>query len=83
MKKKFEIPNYVIELLEKGNCYTFASLFKEKFPKEFKKNKFEVSNYNAWVDWNEEDKIYTVWAMADGGKAYFDTKLNCTGFKDY
>jgi hypothetical protein len=81
--KKFIIPDWAKESLAEGNRYTFAELFAQKFPKEFKKNKFEVGNYNAWVDWNEEDKIYTVWTMADGGKAYFDTKLNCTGFKDY
>jgi hypothetical protein len=79
--KKFIIPDWAKESLAEGNRYTFAELFAQKFPKEFKKNKFNIHNYSSWIDFNKDDNSFTVWTNT--GKYFFNTNLECTGEKEY
>lgn len=77
-----ELKEYQKELLEKGNKYTFAEIFCETYPKVARKNNFKPNTYNAWLDFNEDDKIYTVWNK-NGDKDFFDTNMEFLGRKEY
>jgi hypothetical protein len=77
-----ELKEYQKSLLEKGNRYTFAEIFCETYPDVARDNNFKPSTYNAWLDFNEDDKIYTVWNK-NGDKDFFDTNMEFLGRKEY
>jgi hypothetical protein len=77
-----ELKSWQKELLEKGNRSVFAEIFCTKYPEIAKKQGFKKMDYNSWVDWNEEDKIFTVWNK-NGDKDFFNTSFEFLGRKEY
>ena len=75
-----ELKNWQKELLEKGNRYTFAKIFCDKYPDIAKEDGLKPDNYRAWVDFN--DGLYTVWRN-NGNKDFFDVEMNYCGTKEY
>ena len=78
MKRKLK--SWEIELLEKGNTYAFAKLFFEFFPKEAKKYK-TADHLRKCVEFDSDSEIYTFWE--DEVKSFFNTKMECIGWKEY
>lgn len=68
------------DLLAKGNCYTFAGIFCEKYPKEAKARGFKQSEYKSWCEFN--DGFFTVW-NDNGDKDFFDVEMNYCGTEEY
>lgn len=75
-----ELKDWQKELLAKGNCYTFAKIFCEKYSDIAKEDNLNYNNYSAWVDFN--DGIFTVW-RANNDKDFFDINFNYCGTKEY
>ena len=78
--KKRELKAWEIEMLEKGNTYAFAMLFFEFFPEDAKKYKTK-DELRKCVEFNPDSKEYTFWD--DEVKSFFNTKMECTGWKEY
>lgn len=78
--EKRELKAWEIEMLEKGNTYAFAMLFFEFFPGAAKKyeTKDELRKY---VEFDSNSKEYTLWE--DEVKSFFNTKMDCIGWKEY
>jgi hypothetical protein len=77
-----ELKNWQKECLQEGNRYTFAEIFCEIYPDIAKLNGFKVNEYRSWVDFNEDDKSFTVWNK-NGDKDFFDAEFNFLGRKEY
>ena len=75
-----ELKNWQKELLQEGNCYTFAGIFCEKYPEVAKKNNFNRNNYKGWCEFNKG--IFTIWNQ-NGNKDFFDVEMNYCGTKEY
>ena len=75
--KKWEKEN-----LAAGNRYTFALIFCDKYPDVAKEEGFKPVDYRAWVDFSDEDRLFTVWRN-NGDKDFFDVNLNYCGTKEY
>lgn len=76
-KRKLEA--WETKMLEKGNTYAFAMLFFEFFPKDAKKYRTR-DELRKCVEFDSDSKIYTFWE--DGVKSFFDTKMECIGWKE-
>lgn len=80
---KRDLRPYEKQMLEEGNLYTFGGLLREFYPEESEANGFDlkayVNSYRAYIEFNAEDKTYTF--SGKSGKYYFDTEMNCIGFK--
>ena len=70
------------QLLADGNRYTFAKIFCKNYKKIAKKNGFNENDYRGWIDWNNEDKMYTVWNK-NGDKDFFNINFEYCGTKEY
>ena len=69
-------------LLAAGNCYTFAKIFCENYKNIAKKENLSPNNYMAWVEFNKEDKLFTVWRK-NNDKDFFNINFEYTGTKEY
>ena len=82
---KRDLRLYEKQMLEEGNEYTFGGLFREFYPDEAEAEGFDlksyVNKYRAFIEFNAEDKIYTF--VGERGKYYFDTSMDCIGFKEW
>lgn len=81
--KNRDLKEFEKKLLDLGNRYTFGGLLREFYLEEAEANGFDlktyVNAYQSYIEFNEKDKTYTF--IGDKGKYYFDTAMNCTGFK--
>lgn len=77
-----ELKQYEIELLAEGNISVFAELYCKKYPKIAKANGFTEYNRRAWLEFNKEEQLFTIW-LKNGNKQFFDVKFEFIGEKEY
>ena len=71
-----------MELIKAGNRYSFACELCRRYPEQTSDLGLKASEYDAWVDFNKHDGIYTVWCK-NGDKHFFDCEMNFIGWESY
>lgn len=71
-----------MELIKKGNCYSFACELCRRYPAQTSENGLTPSTYKSWVDFNAQDGIYTI-LCSNGDKHFFDCEMNFIGCELY
>ena len=80
---KRALKDFEKELLKAGNCYLFAQLYLEFYPKEAEKMGIDINKIqNCYKSiFSFDDGIFTLWGD-DGVKYFFDAEMNFRGSKN-